>query len=70
MDFEFECQFAYITSDTEQQTTPSSASSGGDVGNEAKRLKQERGAAKWKIFSVYVPSNRCHQLNQLIQLCI
>ncbi|XP_043951416.1 DNA-binding protein RFX2 isoform X5 [Drosophila biarmipes] len=41
MDFEFECQFAYITSDTEQQTTPSSASSGGDVGNEAKRLKQE-----------------------------
>ncbi|KPU79215.1 uncharacterized protein Dana_GF17463, isoform D [Drosophila ananassae] len=38
MDFEFECQFAYITSDTEQQTTPSSASSGG---NEAKRLKQE-----------------------------
>ncbi|XP_033164570.1 DNA-binding protein RFX2 isoform X3 [Drosophila mauritiana] len=41
MDFEFECQFAYITSDTEHQTTPSSASSGGDVGNEAKRLKQE-----------------------------
>lgn len=43
MDFEFECQFAYITSDTEQQTTPSSASSGGNdvVGNEAKRLKQE-----------------------------
>ncbi|KQS39317.1 uncharacterized protein Dere_GG17288, isoform B [Drosophila erecta] len=41
MDFEFECQFAYITSDAEHQTTPSSASSGGDVGNEAKRLKQE-----------------------------
>ncbi|XP_032579047.1 DNA-binding protein RFX2 isoform X3 [Drosophila sechellia] len=41
MDFEFECQFAYITSDTEHQMTPSSASSGGDVGNEAKRLKQE-----------------------------
>ncbi|XP_017119191.2 DNA-binding protein RFX2 isoform X6 [Drosophila elegans] len=47
MDFEFECQFAYITSDTEQQSTPSSASRGGDVGivgnigNEAKRLKQE-----------------------------
>ncbi|XP_017100718.2 DNA-binding protein RFX2 isoform X3 [Drosophila bipectinata] len=43
MDFEFECQFAYITSDTEQQTTPSSASSVGNdvVGNEAKRLKQE-----------------------------
>ncbi|XP_039492161.1 DNA-binding protein RFX2 isoform X2 [Drosophila santomea] len=40
MDFEFECQFAYITSDAEHQTTPSSASSG-DVGNEAKRLKQE-----------------------------
>ncbi|XP_026850884.1 DNA-binding protein RFX2 isoform X1 [Drosophila persimilis] len=40
MDFEFECQFAYITSETEQQNTPSSVS-GGDVGNEAKRLKQE-----------------------------
>ncbi|XP_022210772.2 DNA-binding protein RFX2 isoform X2 [Drosophila obscura] len=41
MDFEFECQFAYITSETEQQNTPSSVSGGGDVGNEAKRLKQE-----------------------------
>ncbi|XP_034138002.1 DNA-binding protein RFX2 isoform X6 [Drosophila guanche] len=41
MDFEFECQFAYITSETEQQQNTPSSVSGGDVGNEAKRLKQE-----------------------------
>ncbi|XP_017867162.1 PREDICTED: DNA-binding protein RFX2 isoform X1 [Drosophila arizonae] len=55
MDFEFECQFAYITSDAEQQTAASSvsgpavvaaaaaAAAGGapSAGNEAKRLKQE-----------------------------
>ncbi|XP_030242740.1 DNA-binding protein RFX2 isoform X4 [Drosophila navojoa] len=55
MDFEFECQFAYITSDGEQQTAASSvsgpavvaaaaaAAAGGapSAGNEAKRLKQE-----------------------------
>ncbi|XP_030559823.1 DNA-binding protein RFX2 [Drosophila novamexicana] len=50
MDFEFECQFAYITSDGEQQTTASSVSGAGPLaaaasatsaGNEAKRLKQE-----------------------------
>lgn len=54
MDFEFECQFAYITSDGEQQTAASSASGPAagaagaaaaagtpSAGNEAKRLKQE-----------------------------
>lgn len=51
MDFEFECQFAYITNDGEQQqqqqTTSEGSGRAGDGGgggveaNEAKRLKQE-----------------------------
>lgn len=51
MDFEFECQFAYITNDGEQQqqqTTAEGNARAGDGGggggieaNEAKRLKQE-----------------------------
>ncbi|XP_068155565.1 DNA-binding protein RFX2 isoform X3 [Drosophila tropicalis] len=41
MDFEFECQFAYITNETEQQTSRSSNPVDGSSGNEAKRLKQE-----------------------------
>lgn len=48
MDFEFECQFAYITNDGEQQqqqTTAEGNTRAGDGGgieaNEAKRLKQE-----------------------------
>ncbi|EDW80477.2 uncharacterized protein Dwil_GK11555 [Drosophila willistoni] len=41
MDFEFECQFAYITNETEQQTGRSSNPVDGSSGNEAKRLKQE-----------------------------
>jgi len=56
MDFEFECQFAYITSEGEQQSTASSVASGAtsvvaavasvatignNDGNDAKRLKQE-----------------------------
>lgn len=52
MDFEFECQFAYITNDGEQQQQQTTAEgnaragdgSGGGGGieaNEAKRLKQE-----------------------------
>ncbi|XP_030369322.1 DNA-binding protein RFX2 isoform X2 [Scaptodrosophila lebanonensis] len=53
MDFEFECQFAYITSDGEQVATSAATGANGgttnsgsnqnstSVGNEAKRLKQE-----------------------------
>lgn len=55
MDFEFECQFAYITSEGEQHAAERSVASGAVVavtaasvaninssdGNDAKRLKQE-----------------------------
>lgn len=53
MDFEFECQFAYITNDGEQQQQQTTAEGnaravdggggggGGVEANEAKRLKQE-----------------------------